>query len=113
MARVSQSYLDSRHRQIMDAAITCFARHGFSQATMLNIKAESGLSAGAIYRYFRSKEDIVAAIAAENHAAEAAALAEWRGGDDVAEAPRHLAGVSLGRLADLAEQRWRQVTVQV
>ncbi len=113
MPRVSQSYLDSRRRQIMDAAITCFARHGFDQATMQDIVAETGMSAGAIYRYFRSKEDIVAAIAAEHHAAEAAALAEWRGGDDVAEALRHLVGVSLGRLADPAEQRWRRVTVQV
>jgi TetR/AcrR family transcriptional regulator, transcriptional repressor of aconitase len=113
MPRVSQSYLDSRRRQIMDAAITCFARRGFDQATMQDIVAETGLSAGAIYRYFRSKEDIVAAIAAEHHAAEAAALAEWRAGDDVAEALRRLVGVSLGRLADPAEQRWRRVTVQV
>lgn len=113
MPRVSQSYLDARRRQIMDAAITCFARHGFDQATMQDIVAETGLSAGAIYRYFRSKEDIVAAIAAEHHAAEAATLAEWHGGNDVAEALRQLVGVSLGRLADPAEQRWRRVTVQV
>lgn len=113
MPRVSQSYLQARRRQIMDAAITCFAREGFHHATMQDIVAETGLSAGAIYRYFRSKEDIVAAIAAEHHAAEAAVLAEWPGGDDVAGALRHLAGVSLGRLADPAEQRWRRVTVQV
>jgi AcrR family transcriptional regulator len=112
MPRVSQGYLEARRRQIMDAAITCFAREGFHRATMQDIVAETGLSAGAIYRYFRSKEDIVAAIAAEHHAAEAAALAE-AGGGDVAAALRHLVGVSLGRLADPAEQRWRRVTVQV
>lgn len=113
MPRVSQSYLDSRRRQIMDAAITCFAREGFHRTTMQDIVAETGLSAGAIYRYFRSKEDIVAAIAAEHHAAEAAALADAGGGDDVAAALRDLVQVSLGRLADPAEQRWRRVTVQV
>jgi len=113
MPRVSQSYLESRRRQIMDAAITCFAREGFHRATMQDIVAETGLSAGAIYRYFRSKEDIVAAIAAEHHAAEAAALAEAGGGADVAVSLRHLVDVSLGRLADPAEQRWRRVTVQV
>ncbi len=113
MPRVSQSYLQARRRQIMDAAITCFAREGFHHATMQDIVAETGLSAGAIYRYFRSKEDIVAAIAAEHHAAEAAALAEVDAGDDVAAALRHLVGVSLARLADPAEQRWRRVTVQV
>jgi TetR/AcrR family transcriptional regulator, transcriptional repressor of aconitase len=114
MPRVSQSYLESRRRQIMDAAVTCFAREGFHRTTMQDIVAETGLSAGAIYRYFRSKEDIVAAIAAEHHAAEAAALAQAAaGGGDVAAALRHLVGVSLGRLADPAEQRWRRVTVQV
>jgi TetR/AcrR family transcriptional regulator, transcriptional repressor of aconitase len=114
MPRVSQGYLEARRRQIMDAAITCFARQGFHRATMQDIVAETGLSAGAIYRYFRSKEDIVAAIAAEHHAAEAAALAEaGGGGSDVGAALRHLVEVSLGRLADPAEQRWRRVTVQV
>ena len=113
MPRVSQGYLDARRRQIMDAAITCFAREGFHRATMQDIVAETGLSAGAIYRYFRSKEDIVAAIAAEHHAAEAAAFAEVSTDDDVGAALRHLVQVSLGRLADPAEQRWRRVTVQV
>jgi TetR/AcrR family transcriptional regulator, transcriptional repressor of aconitase len=113
MPRVADSYLQSRRRQIMDAAITCFAREGFHRTTMQDIVGETGLSAGAIYRYFRSKEDIVASIAAEHHAAEAAAFAEVGDDDDVGTALRRLAHVSLGRLADPAEQRWRRVTVQV
>jgi AcrR family transcriptional regulator len=90
MPRVAESYLQARRRQIMDAAVTCFARSGFHAATMQDIVAETGLSAGAIYRYFKSKEDIVAAIAAEHHAPEAAALAEASAGDDVAAALRSL-----------------------
>jgi TetR/AcrR family transcriptional regulator, transcriptional repressor of aconitase len=113
MPRVAESYLQSRRRQIMDAAVTCFARDGFHAATMQDIVAETGLSAGAIYRYFRSKEDIVAAIAAEHHAPEAAALAEAGAGDDLGAALRRLVRASLGRLADPQEQRWRRVTVQV
>jgi TetR/AcrR family transcriptional regulator, transcriptional repressor of aconitase len=113
MPRVTESYRQSRRRQIMDAAITCFAREGFHRTTMQDIVGETGLSAGAIYRYFRSKEDIVAAIAAEHHAAEAAAFAEVSTSDDVAAALRQLVHVSLGRLADPAEQQWRRVTVQV
>ena len=54
---------DRRRRQIMDAAIACFARRGFHQATMQEICAESGISAGALYRYFASKAEIIAAIA--------------------------------------------------
>jgi TetR/AcrR family transcriptional regulator, transcriptional repressor of aconitase len=113
MPRVTEGYLQSRRRQIMDAAITCFAREGFHRTTMQDIVGETGLSAGAIYRYFRAKEDIVAAIAAEHHAAEAAAFAEVSTSDDVAAALRRLVHVSLGRLADPAEQQWRRVTVQV
>jgi TetR/AcrR family transcriptional regulator, transcriptional repressor of aconitase len=113
MPRVAESYLQSRRRQIMDAAIACFAREGFHRTTMQDIVGETGLSAGAIYRYFRSKEDIVAAIAAEHHAAEAAAFAEVGTGDDVGAALRQLARASLGRLADPAEQQWRRITVQI
>ncbi len=113
MPRVAESYLQSRRRQIMDAAIRCFAREGFHRTTMQDIVRETGLSAGAIYRYFRSKEDIVAAIAAEHPAAAAAAFAEVSAVDDVGAALRRLAGVSLGRLADPEEQQWRRVTVQV
>jgi hypothetical protein len=47
----------------------CFAREGFHRTTMQDIVAQTGLSAGAIYRYFPAKEDIVAAIAAEHRAA--------------------------------------------
>jgi AcrR family transcriptional regulator len=113
MPRVDESYLRSRRRQIMDAAIACFARDGFHRTTMQDIVTATGLSAGAIYRYFRSKEDIVAAIAAGHHEAEAAAFAEVSTGDDVGAALRRLVQVSLGRLADPAEQRWRRITVQI
>jgi AcrR family transcriptional regulator len=111
--RVAESYLQSRRRQIMDAAIRCFARDGFHAATMQDIVAETGLSAGAIYRYFRSKEDLVAAIAAEHHAPEANALAAAAAEEDIGAALRRVARASLGRLADADEQRWRRVTVQV
>ncbi|MGW6458932.1 TetR/AcrR family transcriptional regulator [Streptomyces sp. NPDC055078] len=63
MARVSQEHLDARRRQILDGAARCFARNGFHATSMQDILRESELSAGAVYRYFRSKEDLVEAIA--------------------------------------------------
>jgi len=111
--RVGDGYLESRRRQIMDAAVACFARQGFHRTTMQDIVAETGLSAGAIYRYFPAKEDIVAAIAAEHHAREAAVLAQATGATAVGDLLRDLARVSLGRLADPQEQRWRRVTIQL
>jgi len=113
MPRVDDRYLASRRRQIMDAAAACFARDGFHRTTMASIVAETGLSAGAIYRYFPAKEDIVAAIAAEHHSREAAVLAEATAAADPGDVLRDLARVSLGRLADPAEQQWRRVTIQL
>jgi TetR/AcrR family transcriptional regulator, transcriptional repressor of aconitase len=61
MPKVSNEYLDGRRQQIIDAAYRCFARKGIHQTTMREIYAESGLSAGAIYHYFSSKEEIIKA----------------------------------------------------
>ncbi|NBM17683.1 TetR/AcrR family transcriptional regulator [Streptomyces sp. GC420] len=65
MARVSQEHLDARRRQILDGAARCFARNGFHATSMQDVLQEVGLSAGAVYRYFRGKEQLIAAIADE------------------------------------------------
>lgn len=61
MPKVTEAYLDVRRQQIIDAAYRCFARKGFHQTTMRDIYAEAGLSPGAIYHYFESKEEIIEA----------------------------------------------------
>lgn len=61
MPRVSKEHSDARRRQIIDAAYQCFARKGFHQTTMRDIYQETGLSAGAVYHYFDSKEAIIQA----------------------------------------------------
>jgi TetR/AcrR family transcriptional regulator, transcriptional repressor of aconitase len=62
MPKVSQAHLDARRQQIVDAARARFASHGFARTSMADIVAESGLSNGAIYRYFTSKDEIVVAV---------------------------------------------------
>ncbi|BBY27009.1 TetR/AcrR family transcriptional regulator [Mycolicibacterium sediminis] len=62
MPKVAQSHLDARRQQILDAARTRFATHGFARTSLADIVAESGLSNGAIYRYFTSKDEIIVAI---------------------------------------------------
>ncbi|MBI1886300.1 MAG: TetR/AcrR family transcriptional regulator [Chloroflexi bacterium] len=66
MPKVTEAHLDARRNQILDAAWACFARKGYHQTTMQDICQESGLSPGAIYRYFASKEAILEAIAARS-----------------------------------------------
>ena len=65
MPKVSQSHLDARRQQIIDAARTRFASHGFARTSMPDLGKASGLSIGAIYRYFASKDEIVTAICEE------------------------------------------------
>jgi AcrR family transcriptional regulator len=63
--RVSDEHLAARRRQILDAARLCFTRNGFHATSMQHVIAESGLSVGAVYRYFKSKDDLITAIAGE------------------------------------------------
>jgi len=65
MPRVTEEHLAARRRQILDAAVTCFARQGLHRTTMQDIFREAELSPGAVYRYFPSKEAILRAIAEE------------------------------------------------
>jgi TetR/AcrR family transcriptional regulator, transcriptional repressor of aconitase len=64
MPRVSQEHLDARRRQILDAARRSFVRNGFHATSMQEVLREADLSAGAVYRYFKSKDEIIGAIAA-------------------------------------------------
>src|SRR6478736_7689342 len=70
MPRITAARANAQRERILDAALTCFAREGFHAATMQDIVAESGLSPGAIYGYFKGKTDVVMAIASERHAME-------------------------------------------
>jgi AcrR family transcriptional regulator len=74
MPKVSQNHLEARRQQILDAAIECFSRQGFHPTTMQDIIKESGLSSGAIYTYFASKEALIEAIADRRHAKEEALI---------------------------------------
>lgn len=53
---------EEQRRRILAAAMACFGRDGFHGASMQKICAEAGMSPGALYRYFPSKEAIIAAI---------------------------------------------------
>jgi AcrR family transcriptional regulator len=63
---MSQPQVDSvpdRRSQILDAAVVCFGKRGFHQASMHDISAEAGISVGLIYRYFENKEAVISAMA--------------------------------------------------
>jgi AcrR family transcriptional regulator len=86
MPRITPERREAKRAEIVAAARRCFSRDGFHQTSMPDIAAEAGVSAGAPYRYFTSKEEIILAIAAdafrlifdpvERQAAEARSIAD-------------------------------------
>lgn len=54
---------EERRSQIIESATKVFAREGFANTRMDDVAAESGLSKGLLYWYFKSKEEIIIAIA--------------------------------------------------
>ncbi|MFD4428204.1 TetR/AcrR family transcriptional regulator [Nocardia sp. NPDC058497] len=76
MPRVSEEHLERRRQQILAAAQLCFARKGFHETSMQDVFAEAGMSAGAVYRYFTSKNEIIAALVVQTMTPLRAQLAE-------------------------------------
>ncbi len=54
--------LEERKNQILEAALTCFARKGYHHTTMDDIVAEAGLSKGGVYWHFESKKELFLAL---------------------------------------------------
>jgi AcrR family transcriptional regulator len=65
MPKVTEAHRAARRDQILQAAWKCFARKGFHGTSMADVIAEAGLSAGAVYLYFRSKDDIIVGVTSE------------------------------------------------
>jgi len=63
MPKVSDAHRASRRDQILDAALACFAEKGFRGTSMTDVFDASGLSAGAVYSYFASKQELAVAVA--------------------------------------------------
>ena len=70
-------------QRILDAAKKCFVRSGFRGASMHEICGEAGMSPGALYRYFPSKESIIEAISEDHRREDLAILATMGDGPTV------------------------------
>lgn len=68
MPKLKPETLEARREHILDAAERCFARSGFHRSTMADICAEAGISAGALYVHFESKEALIGGIVERDRA---------------------------------------------
>jgi AcrR family transcriptional regulator len=68
MRRANTRQQSDRRDEILAAAQRCFVRSGFHGASMQEICNEAGMSPGNLYRYFPSKEALMAGIAERDRA---------------------------------------------
>lgn len=63
MARtVDPARHEARRLAIVDAALTCFARHGYDRSTTADICREAGIGSGTFFHYFPTKIDVLIGI---------------------------------------------------
>ena len=62
MTPTPDAYVEAREDEIRDAAFRVFVRKGIEPARMQDIADEAGLSAGALYRYFESKDALTRSV---------------------------------------------------
>src|SRR5271165_2469667 len=113
MPKVSRQHQESRRNQITEAAAKCILKKGFHHTSMQDIVSESGLSPGAIYLYFKSKEEIIESVADMRHAAEREIIANAFGGGDTNTALNRLVETFFNSLANKEVRAERSIWVQL
>jgi len=59
MPKVLPEYKEEAKKRIIAAGVVVMSEKGYSQTTMEDIAAHLGVSKGALYLYFRSKDDLI------------------------------------------------------
>jgi AcrR family transcriptional regulator len=67
MPKVIPEYKEAAKTKIINATRKVFAEKGYHDATMDDVAKEIGVSKGALYSYFKSKEEILKEISLQNH----------------------------------------------
>lgn len=65
LGRPPDSSSDRTRERLLRAARECFAQHGYSKTTNNDIASAAGITTGAIYHYFDSKQALFAAVTSE------------------------------------------------
>lgn len=73
---------EARPGEIVEAALEVFAEKGFAAARLEDIAARAGVSKGALYLYFETKQDLFAAVVRQAVAPNIAAVEAMAAGLD-------------------------------
>lgn len=112
MPRVTDEHREARREQILQAALRGVAQQGFHKTTMADVIRESGLSAGAVYGYFKSKDEILKAIAQRSIGSLEGVFDEMLA-DGAAPHPADVLEAALSRLLGFAVREDFDVTVVI
>lgn len=113
MPKVTEEHREARRQQILAAASRCFVRKGLHRTSMQDIIDESGLSTGAIYSYYKGKDEIFQAIADARHRREAQLLSDALDSAELEDALRTLAETFVAALADPQGRLERLVSIDL
>jgi TetR/AcrR family transcriptional regulator, transcriptional repressor of aconitase len=113
MPRVTEEHRQAKREQILDAALRCFTRNGYHKSSMRDICREAGLSAGAVYLHFRSKEEIMEATFTMNQEARVSRLEKAMEAATPREAAVKSTNHLLAKLDDPVPDKTWQLWVQV
>jgi AcrR family transcriptional regulator len=112
MARFTPAHKESRRQEILAAALHCFARNGFHSTTITDIVRESGVCQGTFYVYFKTKDDVIAALADDRSQGDALINAIAEAETDPVVALKTLFDLHGRSLADAQRADERRVAVQ-
>ena len=114
MPKVSDAHFEARRQQILEAARACFARQGFHQTSIQDICHEAELSPGAVYRYFPSKEHIIAATCMDCQQAGIEMIESARSqGGTALQALDYLVEYGFGMLDQEDSREFMMMTIQL
>lgn len=100
MPKVSPEHLEARRAQILDGARSAFSKYGYDGATVARLEEEIGLSRGAIFHYFKGKQDLFLELSIETNRRYLDLLVE-RGLDDAMRAMANESPEWLGVLLEV------------
>ena len=113
MPKVSPQYREARRARIIEAAREVFSRQGLAQTSMTDLVTAAGISMGALYRYFASKDELVAAVAeGRDGTVDGDFVATEPPAELVARLMSHVSGPEGQAHARLSAQIWGQAAIR-
>lgn len=100
MRKINPEKHAAKRRQILEAALLCFAEQGFHKSTTAAICARAGMSPGNVFHYFASKDELIEAIVDEDRQETAARFAQAEAQPQLFSALLHLVDDNLEQFAD-------------